>query len=228
MRAVWLTAGAAVLLLGGVIVEQATAHHEQTRPTKISTIRAVYPDLYRRELRRPTLTPPERVSWQHLRQMARTRWDRQHPAATREHLVDYLDRHPSQVNNRRLAQLVLSPADFEGMDRIAAGGDGIGGRPGESDWRENVWNGGKLGYDGGNPGPRAQTCGARGAYAYGIGQACPAQKMEAWARAAGVPDPTRVYVSARLQLRWAQAYAAARPCRTLARCGAEWSITRSW
>jgi len=222
-----VTAAASLVVLVAA-VDQATSHHEPTRPTTIKAMRAYAPDLYRRELRRPELSPPERVSWHHLRRMVRTRWDRQHPAAVREHLVRYLDANPSQVNNRRLAQLVLSPADFEGLDRIAAGGDGIGGLPGESDWRENVWNGGKLGYDGGYPGPRALTCGAVGAYAYGLGQACPAQKMEAWARAAGVPDPTRVYVSARLQIRWAQAYSAARPCGTLAGCGADWSITRSW
>lgn len=213
----WATVGGSLVVLG-VVVGQAEAHHEATVPTKVSVIRAIYPDLYRREVAdTPTV-------WNDLRKMARSRWDRTHVAGT----IHRLDANPTQANNRRLAQLYLSPADFVGMDNIAAGGDGIGGRPGESDWHNNVWNGGKLGYDGGNPGPRALTCGTAGAYAYGIGQACPAQKMEAWARAAGVKDPSRVYVSTLLQLRWAKAYAAARPCGSLAQCGAEWSITRSW
>lgn len=101
-----------------------------------------------------------------------------------ERRFTYLVRHPSPVNNRALAR-ILYPDGFWALDKIAAGGDGIGGKPGESDWRETVWNGGSTDPD--QPGPTAQSCGGGPSnIAYGLGQACPRTKMADWAGTEGI------------------------------------------
>ena len=132
------------------------------------------------------------------------------------HLED-LVRNPTPANNRELARL-LYPSGFWALDKIAAGGDGIGGRPGESDWKLTVWNGG--GTDPAGPGPTARSCGG-GAIAYGLGQACPRDKMVAWA------GTRAVLVTNSLQIHWMNAYATA-TYGSLAAAGNHWTITGSW
>jgi hypothetical protein len=65
---------APVAALSLIAASPGLAHHTDA-VAKVSTIRVVYPDLYARELARPT------PSWNHLRRMARTRWHRTHPIA---------------------------------------------------------------------------------------------------------------------------------------------------
>lgn len=170
----------------------------------------------------PTVTREDRLAQQLIRER------KQHAARVArvgrmlraERRLTTLVRNPSPSNNRALARLLFTPSEFAALDRIAAGGDGIGGAPGESDWRHTVWNGGKLGYDGGNPGPNALSCGG-GNYAYGIGQACPAEKMIPWAGTDAVLEIPS------LQMHWMEHYARGR-YGSLEAAGAHWTITRSW
>jgi hypothetical protein len=163
---------------------------------KVPAIRRIYPDLYRREVRPirmggDAVKPDRFVSWEHLRRMARNRWVRQHPAATRAASVRFLDEHPTPEGNQQLARLLLNDSQYRALDVIADG---------ESAWRENVWNGGAIGaWPDRHPGARGCVAGA----AYGIGQACPRYKMEAWARDAGYRNPARIYTSPKLQILWA-------------------------
>jgi hypothetical protein len=106
--------------------------------------------------------------------------------------ISYLDRNPSPNHNREIARL-LYPNKYWALDAIFSG---------ESHWIHNVWNGGKLGYDGGNPGYRALSCGGRN-YAYGLGQACPPTKMVYYWQSRGHKNPWRVLDSPKMQIIWA-------------------------
>jgi len=78
-----------------------SAHHT-TPVEKVTTIKRVYPDLYRRELAR------ERPSWAHLRRMARTRYHDDHPIAA-------AIAHPTPAGNRFLARF-----EFPGHEYFCA------------------------------------------------------------------------------------------------------------
>lgn len=64
----------ALALLVSAGAGTAVAHHADP-PTKIGTIKDIYPDLHAREVNRP------HPSWGHLRRMAAARWWRAHPRA---------------------------------------------------------------------------------------------------------------------------------------------------
>lgn len=168
----------------------------------------------------PELVPRAKlVKAVHARDRAEASAHRLRVQLRRSRHFEDLVRHPTQANNRELARL-LYPDGFWALDKIAAGGDGIGGAPGESDWHETVWNGGGL--DPAAPGPTAQSCsGDPDDIAYGIGQACPRSKMVSWA---GTPA---VLVVASLQIHWMNAYGTGR-YGSLAAAGAHWSIEGSW
>lgn len=136
-----------------------------------------------------------------------------------ERRLTRLVRHPSPAHNRALARM-LYPDAFWALDEIAAGGDGLGGRPGESDWRHDVWNGGARGAWPDRTRPQGRgPC--RVGNAYGIGQACPRRKMEAWA---GTPA---VYEIPSLQIHWMAHYATGR-YGSLEAAGDHWTLQGSW
>jgi hypothetical protein len=137
-----------------------------------------------------------------------------------ERRITHLVRNPSPANNRELARRLFSTAKFAALDRIAAGGDGLGGRPGESDWRHLVWNGGHEGaWPDRTSGRSGATCAVGDAY--GIGQACPRAKMASWA---GTPAVHEIPI---LQLHWMEHYARGR-YGSLEAAGAHWTIEGSW
>jgi len=200
-RVIWLVALAAILTLG---TGNASAHHEKTIPTKISTIERIYPDLHARVLReRP-------VSWQRLRVMAADRWQRTHPAADRVHqrkalnaeierLVRESNKFPTGIDpttgrryvngyNYALFDLVLDGEDV-GCARYISGRE----TGGTYDHRY------VFGFD---------VPAFMGAVnlAGGIGQALPPTKMLPWQRS-GIS----IYRDPVGQIRWMKAYAEGRP-----------------
>ena len=169
----------------------------------------------------PSPSREQRLAEQLLRERATNRaiLRRTRAQLRAERRLTTLVRNPSPANNRALARL-LYPDGFWALDKIAAGGDGIGGAPGESDWRHNVWNGGAIGAFPDRT--RAQGSGACVVgNAYGIGQACPRSKMAAWA------GTEAVYEVPSLQIHWMAHYAGGR-YGSLEAAGSHWSITRSW
>lgn len=176
---------------------QAVAHHPGPPQLKQDKLVKVYDKLYRKGAHDPNiqvgryqLRPP--VKWVKVRASYRNIWRQYNSGVILEHRLQYLDANPSPENNKKLARLMY-PNQYRALNAIFSG---------ESAWRHNVWNGGKLGYDGGNPGPNALSCGGSN-YAYGLGQACPGQKMIVWAEAAGYANPYRIVDSPRMQIRWA-------------------------
>lgn len=140
IRKLTITCVAALAVTSGTV--SAAAHTGQ--PIKVRVIKQVYPDLYQRELHR------QPVSWNHLRDLAHSRWDRTHPAAARAALLKSYLSNPTPANNRSLARLYLNnEADFACMDQIVGS---------ESSWYHTVWN-------------------HQGSGAYGIPQALPGSKM---------------------------------------------------
>lgn len=193
----------------GISGNEADAHHRASEPTGSALIKA-YPRLYAvskergipvgRNLLKHGRAKDGKIVWSQVRKDARRMYRAINAKREREHLIRYLDTHPSQQNNMRLAKL-LYPDQFWAFDQIIGGGDGIGGQFGESDWHHDIWNGGHRGAwpDRTGGGTTAAACSIGDAY--GLGQACERYKMQQFA------GTTRIYDSPLLQLRWMVYYA---------------------
>lgn len=130
---------AALLVLAfSVKVSTANAHHvpwskaDPPYPKAVSTVKGIkglYPDLYKRELRRPSLTPPKPVSWNHLRAMARTRWDRTHPAQVRERMINHLvllaNEFPAGAKTAGGSRWLVNSANYTLFTVLYPGADGV-------------------------------------------------------------------------------------------------------
>lgn len=110
------------LVLGG-FASMASAHHKPPELQKVDTIKRVYPDLYKRELRR------DRPSWNRLRRMAWVRYERTHPAARREHLirdlVDQANAFPAGLKTAGGSRWVPNSANYALFTVLYPGDDGV-------------------------------------------------------------------------------------------------------
>lgn len=122
-------AALALLLAWLTFVPSAYPHHPPSvarasdPPSKVSVIKAVYPDLYKREVAR---TP---TRWNHLRRMAASRWWRTHPLAARERLIHDLyvqaNAFPPGLKSSDGSRWIPNGANYALFTVLYPGDDGI-------------------------------------------------------------------------------------------------------
>ena len=141
----------AVLAVGVPGAHAADARHAELPPglSKVSTIKRIYPTLWRNEQARK-----DGVRWERLRRAARGEWLRTHPEFRRNRRIAWLIAHANPARNREIAKLVLSPGEFACMDAIVAR---------ESSWVRTVYNragSGAYGIPQALPGHKMRSAGA--------------------------------------------------------------------